>query len=172
MEPIAKFDLAVSLFFLQHRFSHDVARLSKAISHTGDGHLYIMIGLSALLVDKVTGTLFLCTGLLAFAIELPIYWITKNSFRRKRPEEFSSQLISFITPSDKYSLPSGHTAAAFVMATLLGQFYPEFHLFSLIWASLIGAARILLGVHFLTDVIIGAALGTSCATVALTLLGA
>lgn len=171
MEPIARFDLAVSLFFLQHRFSHDVARVGKAISHTGDGHLYVLIGLSALLIDKEVGHLFLGAGLLAFAIELPVYWLAKNSIRRKRPEELSSQLSSFITPSDKYSLPSGHTAAAFVMSTLLGQFYPDTYFMALIWAALIGASRILLGVHFLTDVVVGAGLGIGSVTFAFYLLG-
>jgi len=171
IEPIVRLDLAVSLFFLQHRFSRDVARISKAVSHTGDGHLYVMIAIAVLLIDKDAGGLFLGTGLLAFAIELPIYWFAKKSFRRKRPEELSSQLVSFITPSDKYSLPSGHTAAAFVMATLVGQFYPECNSMSLMWASMVGISRLLLGVHFLTDVVIGATLGISCTTLSILILG-
>lgn len=172
IQPIVRFDLAVSLFLLQNRFSYNFAQVSKAISHTGDGHLYVMIGLSAFIFDDNMGRFFLCTGLLAFAIELPIYWFTKNGFRRKRPIEFSTQLISFITPSDKFSLPSGHTAAAFVMATLLGEFYPDTYLVALIWATLIGTSRILLGVHFLTDVVVGAVLGFASATSAIYFLGA
>ena len=49
IEPIAKFDLAFSLFCLQHRFNHPVSRISKAISHTGDGHLSIAFGVPAYL---------------------------------------------------------------------------------------------------------------------------
>ncbi|PWI32036.1 phosphatase PAP2 family protein [Vibrio albus] len=172
IEPIARIDLAFSLFCLQHKFNAQVASIAKAVSHTGDGHLYIVIGLIAWWMDEMVGGLFLSVGLVAFAIELPVYWVAKNSFRRRRPEEFSSQLISFITPSDRYSLPSGHTAAAFIMATLIGHFYPDAYTGSLLWASCIGAARILLGVHFLTDVVIGALLGTGTATAAISLLGA
>lgn len=172
IEPIARFDLAFSLFCLQHKFNAQVARIAKAVSHTGDGHLYVVIGLLAWSMDRTLGGLFLATGLAAFAMELPVYWVAKNSFRRRRPEEFSKQLISFITPSDRYSLPSGHTAAAFIMATLIGHFYPDIYAGALIWACLIGAARILLGVHFLTDVVIGAVLGTGAATGAIYLLGA
>ncbi|WED22161.1 phosphatase PAP2 family protein [Vibrio sp. JC009] len=172
IEPIARFDLAFSLFCLQHKFNSEVARISKAVSHTGDGHLYLVIGLLAWWLEPVIGGIFLMTGLMAFAIELPIYWVAKNSFRRRRPEELSNQLTSYITPSDRYSLPSGHTAAAFVMATLIGHFFPDAYVTAIVWAALIGSARILLGVHFLTDVVIGAALGIGSAIAAISLIGA
>ncbi|CAH0526823.1 phosphatase PAP2 family protein [Vibrio hippocampi] len=168
--PLVRFDLAFSLFCLGHRFNAEVARISRWISKTGDGHLYVVIALLVWMFDSTFGALFLATGLMAFAIELPIYWIAKNSFKRRRPQELSDLLQAYITPSDRYSLPSGHTAAAFVMATLIGHFYPDFYLFAYIWATLIGAARILLGVHFLTDVVIGAVLGFSAAQLALSYL--
>ncbi|MDF4536551.1 phosphatase PAP2 family protein, partial [Vibrio parahaemolyticus] len=47
MEPIAKLDLAFSLLCLQHKYNTRVARLSKSISHTGDGHLYALMGILA-----------------------------------------------------------------------------------------------------------------------------
>jgi len=170
IEPIAKLDLAFSLFCLRHRFSHPVSRLSKAISHTGDGHLYLVFGGLAWWLNGEHGLLFLLVGLLAFSIELPIYWTAKNLFKRRRPEELSELVTSFVTPSDRYSLPSGHTAAAFLMATLTSYFYPSLDTFTFVWAILIGASRILLGVHFLTDVVLGALLGIGCAQLALAIL--
>ncbi|WP_060983004.1 phosphatase PAP2 family protein [Vibrio splendidus] len=167
IEPIVRWDVAFSVFCLKNRCSRQHATLSKAVSHTGDGHLYVLIALVALLADSNTGRDFLLVGLTAFAIELPIYWLAQNTLKRRRPAEFSSLLHSHIVPSDKYSLPSGHSAAAFVMATLIGDFYPSLYLFSLIWAAAIAGSRILLGVHFLTDVLIGAALGIACTSLAI-----
>lgn len=122
MQPIARFDLAFSLLCLQHRFNLPVARVSKAVSHTGDGHLYALIGLLSWWFEPRAGHALLMTGLLAFLIELPIYWLVKNSFKRRRPAQISHLLTSYITPSDQYSLPSGHTAAAFLMAVLMDHF--------------------------------------------------
>ena len=85
IEPIAKLDLAFSLFCLRHRFSHPVSRLSKAISHTGDGHLYLVFGGLAWWLHGEHGLMFLLVGLLAFSLELPIYWTAKNLFKRRRP---------------------------------------------------------------------------------------
>ncbi|PKF78629.1 phosphatase PAP2 family protein [Vibrio sp. vnigr-6D03] len=170
IEPIARFDLAFSSFCLQHRFNLQVARISKAVSRSGDGHFYAVLGIVLWLFDSMSGGEFLAAGLMAFAIELPIYWVLKNSFKRRRPQELSNLLTAFITPSDRYSLPSGHTTAAFVMATLIGEFYPSFYLLAVIWASFIGLSRILLGVHFITDVVIGAGLGLVCAKAALLVL--
>jgi undecaprenyl-diphosphatase len=170
IEPIAKFDLAFSLFCLQHRFNHTFAHLSKSVSRTGDGHLYAVIGLLSWLFDGERGQLFLITGLLGYSIELPIYWALKNSFQRRRPEDFSPLVTAYITPSDRFSLPSGHTTAGFLMATLIAYFYPSYAGLAFVWAGLIGTSRILLGVHFFTDVVIGSLLGISCANFALLLL--
>ena len=170
IQPIARFDLAFSLFCLQHRFNLPVARISKAISHTGDGHLYAVMGVLAWGFEAKSGQYFLMAGLLAFLLELPIYWLVKNSFKRRRPAQISHLLTSYITPSDQYSLPSGHTAAAFLMAVLLQHYYPELGFLPFVWAGFIGFSRILLGVHFFTDIVLGAALGISCALTAIHIL--
>ncbi|MGF1697753.1 phosphatase PAP2 family protein [Vibrio kyushuensis] len=171
LESVTRLDLAFSSFCLQHRFSHQVARVSKAISHSGDGHLYLVLGLTAFFFDGPQGELFFWSVLMAYAIELPIYWLMKNSVKRRRPEELTPYIAAFITPSDRYSLPSGHTAAGFLFATLIGAFYPTLLPVAFVWACLIGASRVLLGVHFLTDIVIGALLGIGSARLVLTFIG-
>lgn len=176
-QHFARLDLAFSLLCLQHKFSQPVAKISRYISRTGDGHLYALLlalgwWFGHTSTADSTEAQFGKTGVWAFAIELPLYWLAKNSFKRRRPHELSQLIRLTFIPSDKYSLPSGHTAAAFVMATLIGHFYPEFYLVALLWACLIGMARILLGVHFISDVLLGALLGIVCAKMAMVAAGA
>ncbi len=165
IEPIVRFDLAFSLFCLQNRFYQQIAKISKWISHSGDGHLYALVGLCAFLFDGERGLAFLITGLIAFAVELPSYVFLKRAFQRRRPNEFSTQVTAYITPSDRFSLPSGHTTAAFLMASIISFYYPTFSVFAFSWACSVGMARILLGVHFFTDIAIGVVLGLSCAQI-------
>jgi undecaprenyl-diphosphatase len=70
---------------------------------------------------------------------------------------------SIITPSDQFSFPSGHTSAAFMVATLLAYFFPALSVFLYGWATLVGCSRVMLGVHFPTDILVGAILGISVA---------
>ena len=124
LTPLQRMDYAFSALCLCHRFNIQVAQLSRAVSHTGDGHLYVVFAALVWVADPLLGAEVVGTGLLAFALELPVYLALKNSLKRNRP----AALPSFITPSDKYSLPSGHTAAAFVMASLITAFLPRYSL--------------------------------------------
>lgn len=144
--------------------------LIRWVSKTGDGHLYLAIGLTLWAFDPNDGTLFLYTTLLAYALELPVYVFLKKSFKRQRPCDFIRCLNAHIKPSDKFSLPSGHTAAAFLMASLLAHFYPSVSILVYIWASIIGLSRVLLGVHYPSDIVAGALLGLTISFLSLSIL--
>jgi len=144
---------------------------SRLVSRLGDGGFYLLLGISLALFEAEDGQTFFLAGLTAFAIELPLYLILKNLIKRDRPCDRFDHFDAFIVPSDKFSFPSGHAAAAFVFATVISHFYPSLTWLSFGLATLIGSARVMLGVHFPTDIVAGAALGLASATCALNLYG-
>ena len=160
-------------FYWCHGFTQmpRLATISRLISRLGDGGLYLALGLSLALLEVQDGEAFLLAGLLAFTIELPLYLILKNTIKRDRPCHRFDNFDAFIVPSDKFSFPSGHAAAAFVFATVFSHFYPSMLELSYSVAVLIGLSRVMLGVHYPTDIAAGAVLGTSCAVIALSLSG-
>jgi undecaprenyl-diphosphatase len=134
----------------------------RFISRTGDGVWYFLLALALLFFEPAHGHAFFWCGIVAYAFDVSLYLALKNVIKRDRPATRIDNYHAWITPSDKFSFPSGHTAAV-LFACLIANFYPVFALPSLIWASLIGASRVLLGVHYPTDTVAGAALGTGCA---------
>ena len=168
LQQIAALDYALSNYCLAHKFTRQVAFFSKGISRTGDGYFYFLIGLLLLCFESEIGPTFFKTCLIGFALQLPVYVLLKRTFKRNRP----INLPCFIHPSDQYSLPSGHSAAAFLMASQLAWFYPICAPFVFTWASCIALSRVLLGVHFVSDVIAGAGLGVGFAYVTFILTGA
>jgi undecaprenyl-diphosphatase len=86
--------------------------------------------------------------------------VLKRRFRRARPCELAPHpLFALIRPPDRYSFPSGHALNAFAIGTVLALHYPALApLVGLLSAS-IAVSRVVLGLHFVSDVLAGAALG-------------
>ncbi len=141
----------------------------RTISVTGDGWLYALIVLGLLAYDSSTHLNFFFASLIGFGLEVPLYIYLKNKFKRNRPQDCLHGFEARIKPSDQFSFPSGHTAAAFVMAIQVLMYFPAFALAAISWATVIGLSRIALGVHFPGDIVAGAMLGTLSGLVAASL---
>lgn len=163
---LTTFDLFAFNWCLASPRAPQMAMVSRQVSRLGDGGFYLLLGVVLATFEPSNGLLFLLAGLFAYAIELPLYLLLKNTIKRDRPCD-ALPFEAYIVPSDKFSFPSGHAAAAFVFATLITHFYPPFSLLAYSIASLVGISRVLLGVHYPTDIVAGAVLGTVCAMSAL-----
>ena len=92
--------------------------------------------------------------------------VLKYTINRDRP--FTTYpFIEKMTDGGSPSFPSGHTSSAFATATSLSLAFPKWYVIapSFIWASGVGYSRMHLGVHYPSDVLVGAIIGAGSAYV-------
>ena len=144
--------------------------LSRTLSHSG---ILLPVGVPAAmgiyaLIQKdeplLKDAIYIGTSVIE---AVGITYGLKYAFDRQRPYVKYPDKIHPIDAEDSPSLPSGHTAAAFSLATSLSITYPKWYVIapSAIWACGVGFARINQGVHYPSDVLTGAAIGVGCAFV-------
>lgn len=107
------------------------------------------------------------TAYLAFTSELTNFTVTfaiKNLINRKRPIEALHNVKAKKMPVlDVYSFPSGHTSTSFSIATMYALRYPDYPLVYIpmyAWALTVGYARPYFGMHYPSDVLAGALIGS------------
>jgi undecaprenyl-diphosphatase len=131
----------------------------KGVSRLGDGVFWYTLALALPLLAGTEGLLALAhitvTGLLC----LLIYSQLKNRLVRQRPFISFPDIHAHTAPLDKYSFPSGHTMNAVNFAVLFSWAYPPLMWIVVPFAILVGLSRVILGMHYPTDVTVGAALG-------------
>ncbi len=169
LQKLSAFDTRAFHWCNGYGRSLPILNSSRWISRLGDGGLYLVLGIGLALWEEQDGEAFLLAGLLAYVIELPLYLLLKNTIRRDRPCHRLDDFQAAIEPSDKFSFPSGHAAAAFVFAMLIAEFYPSLMVPGFMLAGLVGASRVMLGVHYPTDIAAGALLGILTALLGLNL---
>jgi undecaprenyl-diphosphatase len=129
----------------------------------GDGWLWYGMGLIILLFGGAGRFQAAGAGALAAGVGIALFLRLKKAAKRKRPNTLVPHCWATLLPPDQFSFPSGHTITAFAVAVSLSMFYPTLAIGLLFCALSVAASRILLGMHFLSDVLAGAAIGTALA---------
>jgi len=130
---------------------------SVLLGHTGDSWFWI----AGLAILYFTGTDYWKMRALALLVGIGItalaVFAIKFAVRRKRPE---GELGQIYRRTDPHSFPSGHAARAAMLAVVAIGLGPAWlGVLLAFWAIAVVLARVMMGVHYLSDVLAGALLG-------------
>ncbi len=136
-----------------------VRRLFRAVSWLGDGWLwYALIVLSPALAPG-RGWLVAAQLVATGAAGVLTYTLIKRHAVRERPFITHSVISCVSTPLDRYSFPSGHTLHAVSFTLVLTYHVPDWAPLLVTAAVLIASSRVVLGLHYPSDVAAGAVIG-------------
>jgi undecaprenyl-diphosphatase len=125
----------------------------------GDGWLWYFMLFVILLVGGPERFAAVAAACMAAGIGIALFLVLKRKTSRKRPCALEPHCWARLLPPDQFSFPSGHSITAFAMALSLGQFYPQLMIGLLFCAISIAISRVVLGMHFLSDVVVGSGIG-------------
>jgi len=139
-----------------------------AATRLGDGWLWYSLAVLLLIFGGPQRYAAVSASALAALVGVGVFKLLKRLSHRPRPCQLEPHCWSKVLPPDKFSFPSGHTMTAFSIALVLTYFYHGVQLPVFFLACSIAVSRIVLGMHFLSDVLAGAILGVGLGCGALT----
>ena len=140
-----------------------VRALFRGVSRLGDGVVwYVLMAAMPLLIGLERwreGLQASLQMLLAGAAGLLLYKLLKKKLVRERPFIGLIGIECAMPPLDRYSFPSGHTLHAVTFTAIAISYVPQLAVVLVPFALLVAASRVVLGLHYPTDVLAGAVLG-------------
>ena len=139
-----------------------------AATRLGDGWLWYSLAILFLLFGGEQRYAAVSASACAALAGVAVFKALKRLSRRQRPCQLEPHCWSKVLPPDRFSFPSGHTMTAFSIALVLSYFYRGMEVPVFFLACSIAVSRVVLGMHFLSDVLAGAVLGVGLGCCALT----
>lgn len=142
-------------------------RMFAVVSRLGDGVFWYALMGAMVLFDGVDGLVAAAHLLATGAISLALYKAIKRWTRRPRPFASDVRIRAWVAPLDEFSFPSGHTLHAVAFTIVALAYYPALAWLLVPFSAAVAASRVVLGLHYPSDVLAATALGGALASLAL-----
>ena len=144
-----------------------VRALFALASRLGDGIAWYALMAGMVVFDGLHGVLAAAHLAVTGGIALALYRLLKRWTKRPRPFAFDARIRAWVAPLDEFSFPSGHTLHAVAFTLVALAHYPMLAWVLVPFAATVSASRVVLGLHYPSDVLAATAIGTSIAAAAL-----
>jgi len=159
-------DREIALCRILNRVSRapKIKKLFILISILGDGKGWYVLMLSLPFLYGDAGMVTSWNMVRVGVVNLALYKIIKGLAGRPRPCAVSADITLGTAPLDQYSFPSGHTMHAMAFSMIATAHHGELVWLLAAFTSLIALSRVILGLHYPTDVVAGGVIGGSVAS--------
>jgi undecaprenyl-diphosphatase len=154
-------EIPLCLFFNKINQQKFISLFFSIISRLGDGIFWYAIMLSLPFIYGMDGVYTALHMSIVGLVALFIYKWMKTSTQRIRPYQFNENIFKNVAALDQFSFPSGHTMHAVSFTIVLLSYYPEWALLVVPFTALVAMSRLVLGLHYPSDVLIGTMIGAS-----------
>ncbi len=161
MDALLELDASILLWIQENMRTDLMTTIMKGITRLGDnGTLWIVLTVLFLVLNK-TRRVGLTSAVALIITFLTVNLGIKNAVARTRPYEVIDGLINLVEKQHDFSFPSGHSAHAFAVGVVILIMMPKkFGVPIFIISILMAYSRLYIGVHYPSDVIAGALIGT------------
>ncbi|EXJ15469.1 phosphatase PAP2 family protein [Imhoffiella purpurea] len=148
---------------------HWIQRPFAIVSRLGDGVFWYSLMAVLPLIYGLEGAQASLHMLATGGIALILYKSLKGFTRRERPCRYASDIVAPVAPLDRYSFPSGHTLHAVSFSTVAIYYIPELAWILVPFTCLVATSRVILGLHYPSDVLVATLIGLGLAYAGITL---
>jgi undecaprenyl-diphosphatase len=170
LRQISRWDAELCAFCNRRSRNFTVRNLFRIISRLGDGVLWYALMVVLLLQYHAAALPAVIHMILVGLLGTAIYKFIKGKTLRPRPYNVYPAIKCAGKTLDQFSFPSGHTMHAVGFSIVVLAYYPGLFWLVVPFASLVALSRPILGLHYPSDVLAGAALGALIAELSLSLI--
>ncbi|WP_416151796.1 phosphatase PAP2 family protein [Salipaludibacillus sp. HK11] len=157
---LMKYDMSIFLY-VNRQFRCNILDLTlPKLTHLGGATFTLSLLAFIIFFTNLSNRFSAITALISLTLSHLIVHFIKIKFCRKRPYDSTPNAQLLSAPLHDFSFPSGHTTAAFSVAVIFSLHVPILSFILLPLASIVAVSRVYLGLHFPSDCIVGAFIGT------------
>lgn len=160
---LAELDLALCLRWNLAARRRLLRGFFQGVSRAGDGPLWLSLIVILPLLQGPAGWMVVLELLCVAAVAIPTSRFLKARTGRPRPYLVEPAIELGATPLDRFSFPSGHTLHAVAFTFTTTSAVPEMAFVLVPFALLVATSRVVLGLHYPSDVVAGAGIGATIA---------